>query len=314
LLASGCAAGQSGEFGSERKVVAEFFDLLESGKTVGISALLSDDSPLTPDVLDSGFYADAVATPTDHTVTSAYESEPGIVYISVEYKLGGKDRDIKVEVVDSDEGPRIAGWIHDTVTVFPLRAPGAWEVNGTVSVGQPEEATQWAGLPGIYTFEYVDPAGAGTVDPDGEATSSFEVEFPVDGDQLVAAVPAGVEALGSSLRAQSRLLASVADDVERQFAARVADCTRQALVGDSCPAELVSQVTRRGPVDTSRVDWRQDSTDRTLSAEQWDVVERYSVTFEYQDDDGETARDTVDATLTGVVESGSQGAAAIRFS
>jgi len=311
---SGCAPAQPADHPAERTVVAQFFDLLESGETDGIAALLADESPLAPDVLDSGFYSDAVARPTDYTVTTAYESEPGIVYIGVEYTLGGEDRDIKVEVADTDDGARIAGWIHDTLTIFPLRAPGAWEVNGAVSAGHPEEATQWTALPGLYTFEYVDPAGVGTVDPEGEEAESFEVEFPVAGDQLEAAVPAGVEALASSIRAEPRLLASVAADVERQFAARVADCTRQALVGDSCPAELVSQVTRRGAVDVGRVEWRQDSPDPVQSIGQWDVVERYSVMFEYRGDDGETARDTVDASLAGVVESDSTGSATIRFS
>jgi hypothetical protein len=64
-MLAGCTSVKPVEFASERKVVADFVDLLGSGKTGGIAALLADDSALTSDVLDSDFYAAAVARPAD---------------------------------------------------------------------------------------------------------------------------------------------------------------------------------------------------------------------------------------------------------
>jgi hypothetical protein len=298
LLASGCAAGSSDDFGSERKVVAEFFELLASGETSGIAALITDDSALISAVLDDDFYAAATDRPADAKVVAATASEPGSVFVTVEYSVGGDDRDIKVEVVGSDGDPKIAGWLHETLSIDPMRAPGVWEVNGTLSTGETEEETQFVALPGVYEFEYVDPQGLGTVDPDGEATSSFAVEFPVERGQLTATVPPGVEALGPGIGVEPRLLDTAEDSVDTQLATLVDECTASGLVGDSCPAALVSAARAGGVVDTNTVVWTATSEAPVSPSAQWDLGAEYSVAFNRVDAAG---RDVVDAAYAGVL-------------
>lgn len=298
LLASGCAAGQSVDFGSERKVVADFFGLLESGETSGIAAIITEDSALASAVLDSDFYASTTDRPADAEVVAATASEPGSVFVTVEYSLGGDDRDIKVEVVESDGDPKIAGWLHETLSIDPMRAPGAWQVNGTLSAGEAEEQTQLVALPGIYSFEYVDPQGLGTVDPDGQPTTAFEVEFPVEGGQLTAAVPPGVDALGSGIGGEPRLLGTAEEVVVTRLASLVDECTASALVGDSCPADLVAAAKDGAAVDANTVVWTETSDAPVSPSTQWDLEAEYSVAFNRVDTAG---RDVVDAVYSGVL-------------
>lgn len=307
LLLSGCTGGGSGDFGAERSVVADFFEVLESGDSSGVAALLTDDSALSSAVLDSDFYAAAVETPTDARVTAASEFEPGVVYVTVEYSLGGEDRDIKVEVVESDGKPRIDGWLHETLSIDPLRAPGAWQVNGSVQTGELEEETQFVALPGTYEFEYVDEQGLGTVDPDGAATTPFEVEFPVEGDQLASSVPPGITARGSGIGAEPRLLATAQTEVDAQLADLVAACSTSALLGDSCPADVVSQAGALGAVDASTVVWTEVSDQNVVPGAAWDLAADYTVAFSYVDAAGRTGRTSIDATVQGVVTADALG-------
>jgi hypothetical protein len=308
LLMSGCATAEPADFPAQRTVVADFFDLLESGKTGGIAALLADDSALTSDVLDSDFYAAAVARPTDAEVVAAVESEPGLVYVTVEYSMGGEDRDIKVSVVESGGEPRIEGWLFDTLSVYHPQAPGAFEINGSLQVGGSEESEQVVALPGIYTLEYVDPLGLGTVDPDGKATSSFEVEFPVEREQLTGVVPPGVTSLASSISAEPRLLATVEVDIEHQVDALTAECAASGLVGNSCPSELALDVARRGGADPASVTWTKRATQQSTEPEQW----RYSTEFTvaYTSLDGES-HGTVNTTFAGAVTADAAGHAVL---
>lgn len=175
--------------------------MLESGKTDGVAALITSDSDLTSAVLDEDFYASAVARPEDATVVAAIETEPGTVYVTVEYTLDTQKRDIKVAVVEEAGEPKIDGWLHETLSLAPLRAAGAverngrpsaaWEVNRTYVVGDLEKSVQFVALPGIYSFEFVNPAGT--------APRSFTVEFPIDFVELTANVPTGVTARGSEI-------------------------------------------------------------------------------------------------------------------
>ena len=278
--------------------MADFFDLLASGETSGVAALITDDSALTSAVLDDDFYASATERPTDAKIVAAMELDPGSVYVTVEYSMAGDDRDIKVEVVESDGDPKIAGWLHETLSIDPMRAPGAWEVNGTLSTGETEVETQFVALPGVYEFEYVDPQGLGTVDPDGEATNSFAVEFPVESGQLTEAVPPGVEALGSGIGGEPRLLGTAEEAVDSQLASLVDECTASALVGDSCPAELVSAAKAGGAVDANTVVWTETSEAPVLPSALWDLGAEYSVAFNRIDAAG---REVVDAAYAGVL-------------
>ena len=289
---------QPADHPAARKVVSEFFDLLESGDTSGIAALITDDSALSSAVLDEDFYAAAADRPTDAKIVAATELEPGSVYVTVEYSVGGDDRDIKVEVVGSGGDSEIAGWLHDTLSIDPLRAPGAWQVNGTLSTGAADEETQFVALPGIYDFEYVDPQALGTVDPDGGASSAFPVEFPVEGGQLTAAAPAGVTALGSGIGAVPRLLATAEKSAETQLATLVDECTASGLIGESCPADLRSAVKAGGGADPSSVVWTATSDPQFTPSAQWDFSAGYSVSFERP---GATAGDVAKATYAGAV-------------
>jgi hypothetical protein len=301
---SGCTSAKPVEFASERKTVAEFFALLESGETAGIAALLADDSALNSDVLASDFYAAAVARPTDAEVVAAVESEPGLVYVTVEYSMGGEDRDIKVSVVESAGEPKIDGWLFQSLSIQPLRAPGAFGINGAFQAGEAEDSVQVVALPGIYTFEYVDPQGVGTVDPDGTASSSFEVEFPVERDQLAEAAPPGVTTRASMITVEPRLLASVEIEAEKQLDALTRDCAASGLVGDSCPTELAYDVGRKGGAEPGSVTWTKRATQQSAEPTQW----RYSTEFTvaYTSLDGES-HDTVDTTFAGAVTAHAAG-------
>jgi hypothetical protein len=299
LLASGCAGAEPVEYLPARTVVADFFDLLESGETGAVAALLSDDSALSSDVLDSDFYAAAVARPTGAEVVDAVETDPGVVVVFVDYSIDGEDRSMKVMVDETEGGAVIDGWIFETLSIDPLRAPGGFEVNGSLQVGELEESTQFVALPGVYTFEYVDPQGFGTIDPDGkEVDRSFELEFPRDADRLEASVPDGVTARTSSIAVEPRLLTSVEDSVDRQLTAMIAECTASALLGPSCPADIVSVAGRGGAVDIGSIDWTEKSAERSVPAEQWGYVADYGVRFSSTDG---TLRPTVTTRFDAVI-------------
>ena len=304
VLASGCAAAEPLEHAPARTIVADFFALLESGETGRIAALLSDDSALSSDVLDSDFYAAAVATPTDAEVVDAVETEPGVVVVFVDYSIDGEDRSMKVEVHDAEGAPTIDGWIFQTLSVDPLRAPGSFEVNGSLPVGALEETTRFVALPGVYSFEYVDPQGFGTIDPDGGSAEAFEVEFPVEGDQLADAAPAGVEARNSGIGAEPRLRDSVADNAEAQLEAFVAECTASALAGPTCPPELVSAASRGGAVDIGSIDWTDKSPEHSAPAAEWGYGADYTVRF--MSIDG-TVRPTASARFDAVIIGDARG-------
>lgn len=299
LLVTGCSTAVSGEFAAEKQVVADFFELLESGETGGITALLADDPSLTPEVLDSDFYASAIARPADATVGEGFEFEPGLIYVPVTYSLDGEERDIRVAVEQSDGESRITGWLSETLSIDPLRGPGGFQVGGSLLVGALDESTQFVALPGLYRFEYVDPQGLGTVDPDGAETTAFEVEFPIDIDRLGADLPAGVTSLGSGIEAQPTLLADVADDVDEQLEALIDACSASGLIGDSCPPTLVSKV--EGVVDTNTILWT-DTSDENVSPEAaWVLNADYSVAFNSTDATGRVSRSTVKTTYTATI-------------
>ena len=298
LLLGGCVAGGSSGDGPAREIAEKFFALLASGDTDAIAAIIAPDSTLVPAVLDREFYAATIARPTDAEVVEALETEPGTTYVTVDYAIEGEDRSIKIAVVDVDGEARISGWLDETLSVGPLRAPGGFEVNGSLTVGELEESTQFVALPGIYSFEYVDPTGFGTPDPDGAAKQSFAVEFPVEAPQLTEAAPPGIEALGSGISAEPRLLSSVEDDVSRQLAQLVKDCSTSALTGDDCPADLASEAATGGAVDKSSIIWTADSTQVSAPAEEWAFVADYSVAFNRVSAGGRT---TLDARYEGVI-------------
>ena len=298
LLLGGCVAGGSSGDGPARKVAADFFALLASGDTDAIAAIISPDSTLVPAVLDKEFYASTIARPTDAEVVEALETEPGTTYVTVDYSIEGEDRSIKVAVVEVDGEARISGWLDETLSVGPLRAPGGFEVNGSLTVGELEESIQFVALPGVYSFEYVDPKGFGTPDPDGAETESFAVEFPVEGPQLVDTVPPGVKALGSGISVEPRLLSSVEDEVTRQLAQLVKDCSASALTGDDCPARLVTEAAEGGAVDRTSIIWTADTKQVSVPSEEWSFVADYSVAFNRVSAGGRT---TLDARYEGVV-------------
>lgn len=303
-MLTGCTAGGSGEYAAEQQVVAEFFALLGSGDTSGIADLITDRALPDTAVLEDDFYAAAVARPTDATVASAFEAEPGEVFVTVNYSLGGDDREIQVAVVQSGGTAKIDGWLHSALTIDALGAPGAFEVNESIEVGEVEGSTQFVALPGLYTFEYVDPEGLGTVDPEGAASKSFPVEFPVEPEQLGEVVPSGVEARGSAISTEPRLLAAVATEVETQIGELVEQCSASALVGESCPPDLRARVDPSGTVDTGSIVWRESSTEPSSPSSQWSFSAEYSVFFIYVDLPGTV---TADVTFSGRIASDSQG-------
>ena len=217
--------------------------------------------------------------------------------------IAGEERSIKVAVEQSGETARIASWLDDTLSIAPLRSPGGFQVNGSLAVGELEESRTFVALPGVYEFIYVDPAGLGTVNPDGTPTTAFEVEFPIEGPQLTSVVPPGVEALGSGISAEPILLAEVDDAVESQLADVVAECSASALIGDACPRDLVSRVSSQGAVDVSTIVWKRDETKPPSTSADWDVVAGYSIAYRLESGSASTA----DATYSGVVTAPAPG-------
>lgn len=306
LALSGCSTS-SVDYAAERAVVATFFEALESGHTGDIAALVTDNAGLSSEVLDEGFYADAIATPSNAKVVSAIELDPGVVYIMVEYSLGDELRKIQVSVVDSGDSAKIDGWLDAALSVAPFRAPGSFEVNGRVSVGDPDESVQFVALPGMYTFHYVDPLGFGTPDPEGADSPAFDVEFPIEPAQLSEVVPPGVEALGGGLTAEPRLRSDVDDAAAAQIADLVDACSASSLLGDSCPRELVAEAAELGAVKPATVAWRERTETHVSSSDRWDYFADFTVTFSYLDSSGQVSSASADATFEGVLEADSAG-------
>jgi len=302
ILASGCSGEGTTEHRAAREVVTEFFAALESGETNRVAGLLAPDSALDSSVLDGDFFASAIATPSSATIVSTYESDPGVVVVSTDYSIDGEDRNITVIVQESDGQATIGGWTHQTLSIDPLRAPGAWEVNGAIQVGELEESTQFVALPGVYTFEYVDPEGLGTIDPGGEDSASFEVEFPVEADQLAGSVPSGVEARTSAIGAEPRLRDSVEGDAARQLDEWMEECAASGLTGEACPDNLVSKTSRLGGAEPGSVIWSDNSAEHSVPSETWDYVAELSVSFTSIDG---ARRETATARFSAVITGGS---------
>jgi hypothetical protein len=281
LLLSGCASGGASPDASAQQVVTDFLGLLESGHTAGISALLTDDSDLTPAALNSDLYSAAVARPTDAKVVStSKEGGSGVVYAKVDYSMEGKPRTMDVAVVESNGKAKISGWLDDTLRIDLHGGPGAFEINGSYQTGASKNPVSFAPLPGIYKFSYVDPQGFGTVDPKGALTRPFEVEFPLDVARLAGAkLPSGVTAQAFGISAQPRLLSTVKRHPQAQLAALLKTCTASALVGDTCPPDLASAAGRGAAVDPTTIVWTPTTHQLSPPANEWGFFADYSVTF-----------------------------------
>ena len=271
LLLTGCV-GDETDHPAAREVVTEFFAVLESGETNRVAGLLAPDSALDSSVLDSDFFASAIAAPSRATIVSTYESDPGVVVVSTDYSIDGEDRNIKVIVHESDGQATIGGWTHQTLSIDPLRAPGAWEVNGAIQVGKLEETMQFVALPGIYAFEYVDPAGLGTVDPAGEDTESVE------------------------------------GDAAKQLDEWMEECAASGLTGEACLDNLVSKTSRLGGADPGSVIWSDNSAEHSVPSETWDYVAELSVSFTSIDG---ARRETATAQFVAVITGDASGKAVL---
>jgi hypothetical protein len=147
MLATGCGSQVSSDPAQE--VVTEFFAMLESGEIDGIAGLLTEDSGVTPAALDTEFYAASVAFPTDATIISQREIEPGVTSLRVSYLIAGEERNMSLGVVESNGAAKIE--LGEVPIRTPrLSAPGAFEVNGSLLLGDWEEDVEFTPLPGLY--------------------------------------------------------------------------------------------------------------------------------------------------------------------
>ncbi|GAA3593336.1 hypothetical protein GCM10022198_16500 [Klugiella xanthotipulae] len=302
LVASGCTPATAEDRAAN--VVTEFFDLLASGNAEGVRPLLADDAEITADTsdfLDNSFYADVVARPTQATVGNTYEFEPGLWYVNVDYVIGTADtkRSITVSVSEETEGkPLISGWLHSRLSIFPSEAPGFLTINGSLQTTDFAKEQTVTALPGIYSFEYVDPDGFGTLDADGGKGSPFEVEFPVNSDQLTQSAPPSAGTHTTALSPQPVLREGVADEFDTALTKVINSCSATGFTGATCPEEITSQVNGdQGSISAGTATWTERPvSERITPADQWRFDAPYRVSFTRN---GTT--ETVEVDLQGIL-------------
>ncbi|GAA3593345.1 hypothetical protein GCM10022198_16510 [Klugiella xanthotipulae] len=285
LFLSGCAFLPASAEDRASAVVTEFFDLLESGDTENILPLLAENSPLRAgdsELLDSDFYADAIARPTEATVVMSGQYKPGLIYVTVDYLLGdgGEARTMKVAVVEEDGQSQISSWRREDLTIPEVKAPGVFEINGSYRTPPLSKVQTVVALPGIYTFEYVDPDGWGTLDPDGQKTEPFDIEFPVEGAQLAANIPAGVTSTSGQITPSPRLTKKATTTVTNELADMRTNCAEQNLTGDACPDPIIAQVNADGGApDAGSVTWQDYTVELIVPGGEWRFAARYRIHF-----------------------------------